>query len=217
MNEESQKLDTLLSEEEQAIIHRAIAEDNLSNELLSEILNQPKLTKEEKRNLLISDVVDPYRTVDDFIKRLKKSIKKYKHQFLVCPSTETRPKILYSVGCIDRFNGELLFVGNVSFDLIGHAFNYITEEFEKDGFKEDVGSVLLMEDNTTPIRYRFLKLLVKDHTKTVLTVFPRLYPEFDPQTPLYVFEVGDANNHLPGEDGYDDSFLQYTHIRKFIE
>jgi hypothetical protein len=223
MNQPPETLHSLLSDEQRTYIERALEEGTLTQEVLSRILEHTVLPKEEKYALLVREVIEPYQQRDQ-LNHIKDAIKQYKHQLVGVPATQEKPPYLYTVGGIDRFGGELLYVGNMDFTDMGNLINYMVFEFDRDGFKEDVGQIADADEAGTPLRYQWVHACVKDHTEDFLTLYPLLFPHYHPETPLYVLEIGDRNNRLPGEPGYDKDLRQFSEtitrlkkLKKFLD
>lgn len=133
------------------------------------------------------------------------------YDVIVVDGEGDEPSYGYTVGGIPIMGGELLFIGNVPQETIAGIVNHFMGTYKAEGgYVDDVNAVGTLSSSGGEIRHRVIQKDLIDFVVDYLVKVNDLFPDFDEETPVYILEIGDENNVLPGEDGYNENFLQFS-------
>lgn len=205
-------LKTLLNEEQLKTVQDVLAAGEVEAEALQALIEDDQLTDEDKTKTLIEKLIVPYRSraiEADIRERLANG----EHQIVGVGSDGENPPFAYSIGGIDKIGAELLVVANIDLGALGSILNVAMDAFEKAGtHTQDIGQIGTLAKTGEALRYRILPRMLSENVGDFLRMVPDFYPEYPLETPVYVIELADGENLLPGEDGYNDDLIQYSHL-----
>lgn len=206
-------LKDLLTEDQIQTVNNAVENEFITSVALGELVNHETYTTDEKRNILIDTVIVPYNMAK-LENDINEAIENGKVASISVGGDGETPLFIYTVGGIPIMGGELLLVGNippqVGSSILNVAFEAAKEKGEVSG---DLGTLATLEDGDD-LRYLIKTQTLGETVKDFLNLVPKHFPDAPLDTPVYVIEVGDENNLLPGEEGYDETFIQYSHLAK---
>tara|TARA_B100000929_G_scaffold282666_1_gene262880 strand:+ start:1789 stop:2997 length:1209 start_codon:yes stop_codon:yes gene_type:complete len=207
-----EKLNNLLNEAQVETVVAAVAAEKVLPEHLDEVLNHQEADDAVKTDTLVQGIVIPFN-LDKLNQNVKERLDNGEHQVIGVGADEDQPAFAYTIGGIPKINAELLIVANIDLTALGSILNIAIEKMvEAGGFTEDLGDIGSIATTGESLRYRIRRELLSENVGDFLAKVPDFYPEYDLDTPVYVIEMGDANNLLPGEEGYNESFIQYSHL-----
>lgn len=194
----------------------AVAEGAIKEEQLHELLDHPVLDEQHKTNSLIQNVVVPFN-MQALDRNIRDRIQAGEWQVIGVGEGEDTPPFAYSIGAIEKMGGEVMFVGNIDMRSAGSIINQLISAFIEKGVTDDIGEIGRVEKTGESLRYKIHHRKLGDYTTDFLVKLPQFYPDYDLETPLYVIEIGDPENLLPGEPGYDDDLEQFSHVASTLE
>lgn len=125
---------------------------------------------------------------------------------------------LYTVGATNKIGTEVLFVSNAKTDFLKKIVrHFIDVVVQNDVCRPTPSTNVVISDGkgheiTVPVRLLITPL--KPMAEQYCELLQRFYPEktASSETTILVLEIIDQNRCLPGESGYNDTFLQFSHI-----
>lgn len=201
---------TLNATQTEAIID-AIADGFVDAEQFYELLNHETFTAEDKYNNLIDKVIVPYG-LQKLNEQITQRIDDGEFTYINVDRDGETPAFTYTVGGIPLIGAELLYVGEVPFNppasIVNQAFDTLKDIEELTSDLGPVGTLVVSGD----VRYRITSHPLHQNVGKFLKMVPTHFPDYPQDTPVYVIELADSNNLLPGEEGYDATFVQYSHV-----
>lgn len=189
----------LLNDDQIGSVIEAIEAEAVTQEHVQELLDSTTLDKQDKCNTLIKHVVVPFN-MDRLNNNVKQKLENSEVQYVVVAGDEETPPFVYTVGGLDKVGVEYLYVGPFDTHDIATLLRRLLEDKVKG------------TSSITTLRYRILEVplykLVGDYLKMVALH----YPDNRLHAPVYVIELGDDNNLLPGEEGYDTTLHQFSDV-----
>lgn len=168
-----------------------------------EDLKSGKLKEDEAKKLLTKIIikVNATKLLREHGERMEK------HGYTVTMVTGERPTA-YTVGLSVSEGYELVTQSNIHGKVAGVVINAVVDELRKSGFSENF-TLKNFNINNTEARCRLVEIEDLEWLGTQVT-FGMFNPEWLKVKPTKVYQVllGDKNNILPDEDGYDTSFDQ---------
>lgn len=204
-----EQLTHYLNDHQVETILSGVADGFIREADVEELLSHPVMDDQDKTNALIRHGVAPYNMVE-FDKEVKKKIEAGEVQIIFVEGGETTPPFTYTVGALPLIGGEVLFMAPLGGQVLAGVVHRVVTQFQEHGESEHVGAIGTVNESDEELRYRILRKSLVDHTAELLTNATKHFPDHDVEAPLWVVEIGDKNNRLPGEDGYDEDLPQYT-------
>lgn len=201
------RLLTLLNEYQVDSINNALEKGFVQENHVQELMDHDSLSDQDKTNMLIDKVVVPFN-MSQLDNQIKEQIETGGHNVVCASGDDEVPTFTYSVGGLCRAGCEVLYMGNVPDKTAASFINSTLIHLEK--HSGDIDTLPpLGEVDGQPIRHTVHHRKLMDYPEYLVKVFDH-YSDIDPETPLYILEVGDGHNRLPGEEGYDEEFEQWS-------